>query len=77
MYIGKDEIDLFMKEVEGRVAVIDLKTNEYKNDLRGFYLDYEKDLPGKNYNSTEEISKVLKNKSFKKDISGPVPKKEK
>jgi len=35
--------------------------DEYKNDLRGFYLDYEKDLPGKNYNSTEEISKVLKN----------------
>ena len=33
--------------------------DEYQNDLRGFYLDYNKDLPGKNFLDTNEISNAL------------------
>ncbi|WP_423364358.1 CDP-glycerol glycerophosphotransferase family protein [Mycoplasma sp. P36-A1] len=34
--------------------------NEYKNKLRGFYLDYEKDLVTKPTNSTDQIIQLIK-----------------
>lgn len=38
--------------------------DEYANDLRGFYLDIHKDLPGKIYMNEEEMLKNIKNGSY-------------
>ncbi len=32
---------------------------KYESDLRGFYLDYEKEIPGKNIDGTEELIEIL------------------